>query len=76
MLEREDAFNLMPDPNMDSHTGDCIQFVGSTTAKRAQQRVLNDTSTLEFVRHGVELAPTWLFHKIKARHAARLQSKA
>ncbi len=54
MLEREDAFNLMPDPNMDSHAGDCIQFVGSTTAKRAQQRVLNDTSTLEFVRHGVE----------------------
>ncbi len=54
MLEREDGFNLMPDLNMDSHTGDCIQFVGSTTAKRTQQRVLNDTSTLEFVRHGVE----------------------
>ena len=76
MLEREDAFYLMPDPNMALHAGDRILFVGSTDAKRLQQRFLDDASTLEFVRHGVEQPRTWLFRKLKARHAGRVKSKA
>jgi voltage-gated potassium channel len=76
MLEREEAFYLMPDPNMDLHAGDRILFVGSTTAKRLQQRFLDDASTLDFVRHGVEQPRTWLFRKIKVRLAAQVKSKA
>jgi Trk K+ transport system NAD-binding subunit len=76
MLEREDAFYLMPDPNMDLQAGDRILFVGSTAAKRLQQRFLDDASTLDFVRRGVEQPRTWLFRKIKARHAARIKSRA
>ncbi len=74
MVDREDAFFLMPDPNMDLHPGDRILFVGSNSARRLQQRFLDDASTLDFVRHGIEQPRTWLFRKLKARRAARLQS--
>jgi Trk K+ transport system NAD-binding subunit len=76
MLEREDAFFLLPDGDMDLHAGDRILFVGSNTAKRLQQRFLDDASTLEFVRHGIEKPRTWLFRRLKAWDAARLKSKA
>jgi hypothetical protein len=76
MLEREDAFFLLPDGDMDLHAGDRILFVGSNTAKRLQQRFLDDASTLEFVRHGIEQPRTWLFRRLKAWNAVRLKSKA
>ena len=76
MLEREDAFYLLPDPNMALQAGDRILFVGSNTAKRLQQRFLDDASTLDFVRHGVEQPRTWLFRKLKSRIAARRKAKA
>lgn len=76
MLEREDTFYLLPDLNMELQAGDRILFVGSNTAKRLQQRFLDDASTFDFVRHGVEQPRTWLFRKLKARIAARSKSKA
>lgn len=45
-------------------------------AKRLQQRFLDDASTMEFVRHGIEKPRTWLFRRLKAWDAARLKSKA
>jgi Trk K+ transport system NAD-binding subunit len=67
---------LLPDEHTALHEGDRVLFAGAAGIEGLQRRILNDDSTVHYLRTGREPAHTWLGRLLEARRAEADRSPA
>ncbi|WP_148716056.1 potassium channel family protein [Chitinolyticbacter meiyuanensis] len=73
MLTRAGRDILLPPPETPLAFGDAILFAGTTGARSAQDVILDQYPVIDYVRTGLDQPQSWLFRRLAAWRAARLQ---
>ena len=65
MLDRKGEHILLPGPDVALKPGDQLLFVGNEEALKRQQTYLQEPSSVQYVRTGVEPGRGWVFRNVR-----------